>query len=212
MSYYGIEVHASSSLSHHGRLGQKWGKRNGPPYPLGSANLSSAERTAAKKGFSESSKESGYDPIAKYKKNGTVYTVNGNGTVTYKRPISKTSKAASKSLDQTVKTKNGHISPAEDTINKASRINQETTNIVRNAHSLRSNTRSKQNVSQMSDEELRAALNRLNMEKQYKQLTAEDTSTGYQKAMMVLNTTGSVLAIAGSVVGIASGVAALMKH
>lgn len=31
-------------LQHHGILGQKWGKQNGPPYPLNPANRSSAEK------------------------------------------------------------------------------------------------------------------------------------------------------------------------
>lgn len=33
-------------LSHHGIAGQKWGKRNGPPYPLGIADHSASERKA----------------------------------------------------------------------------------------------------------------------------------------------------------------------
>lgn len=33
-------------LTHHGILGQKWGKRNGPPYPLGASDHSASERKA----------------------------------------------------------------------------------------------------------------------------------------------------------------------
>ncbi len=29
-----------SHISHHGILGQKWGNRNGPPYPLGGGKKS----------------------------------------------------------------------------------------------------------------------------------------------------------------------------
>lgn len=36
----------SEYLSHHGILGQKWGKRNGPPYPLGSGDHSVSEKKA----------------------------------------------------------------------------------------------------------------------------------------------------------------------
>lgn len=33
-----------NSLTHHGIYGQKWGKRNGPPYPLASDQKTAAER------------------------------------------------------------------------------------------------------------------------------------------------------------------------
>ena len=33
-------------LQHHGILGQKWGKKNGPPYPLGASDHSAAEKEA----------------------------------------------------------------------------------------------------------------------------------------------------------------------
>lgn len=34
------------TLAHHGILGQKWGKRNGPPYPLGAGDHSASEKKA----------------------------------------------------------------------------------------------------------------------------------------------------------------------
>lgn len=34
-------------IAHHGILGQKWGKRNGPPYPLDAEDHSAAEKLAA---------------------------------------------------------------------------------------------------------------------------------------------------------------------
>ena len=47
-------------IVHEGRLGMKWGRRNGPPYPLGSSQLSSAEK-----------KEGGVSPSAKERDGGS---------------------------------------------------------------------------------------------------------------------------------------------
>lgn len=46
----------SNELYHHGILGQKWGDRNGPPYPLGSGEHSKSE---VKAGWRASLKKNG---------------------------------------------------------------------------------------------------------------------------------------------------------
>lgn len=50
-------------LAHHGIMKQRWGVRNGPPYPLANKDRSKAERRANKE--SESSKEKTIDSINK---------------------------------------------------------------------------------------------------------------------------------------------------
>lgn len=43
---YSYNDYRAYELSHHGILGQKWGKRNGPPYPLDNSDHSSSDRKA----------------------------------------------------------------------------------------------------------------------------------------------------------------------
>lgn len=46
-----------SALQHHGILGQKWGKRNGPPYPLDASDHSAAEKKANNGRYSQGVKQ-----------------------------------------------------------------------------------------------------------------------------------------------------------
>ena len=49
MSYYAVNT--SNTLQHHGILGQRWGKRNGPPYPLSGGAHSQKEKKHGTKGY-----------------------------------------------------------------------------------------------------------------------------------------------------------------
>ena len=54
-------------LRHHGILGMKWGKQNGPPYPLLKSKMSSAEKNAQKSSSQNSSSETSDDKTTKPK-------------------------------------------------------------------------------------------------------------------------------------------------
>ena len=58
-------------------------------------------------------------------------------------------------------------------------------------------------VSGLSDDELRKRVNRLNLERQYSQLTGADTRHGAEVAREVLQTTGSIVGIASGVLTVA---------
>lgn len=52
-------IYSDDYLEHHGILGQKWGHKNGPPYPLDQSDYSAAERKAQTGGISGDSSKSG---------------------------------------------------------------------------------------------------------------------------------------------------------
>jgi len=65
MGYYDTDY-----LEHHGILGQKHGRRNGPPYPLGAGDHSSAEKKAASAAGVKVGSDSGKGSIENVKKSG----------------------------------------------------------------------------------------------------------------------------------------------
>lgn len=46
MEIYGYYFDRESDINHHGILGQRWGKQNGPPYPLNASDHSASEKKA----------------------------------------------------------------------------------------------------------------------------------------------------------------------
>lgn len=66
-------------------------------------------------------------------------------------------------------------------------------------------------VSEMSDQELQKAINRMNLERNYKNLKAEQISSGKLYASDVLQTAGDVLAIGASMASIASAIYLMRK-
>lgn len=146
-------------LIHYGILGQKWGKRNGPPYPLSSEQQSSSERKAKAGRW--------FNPTVKGGKD---------------KP---------------------NISPAEKIAKESKNISDSSKDILNKFKSSNSNQSSKA-AQKMSDEELRRAINRIELERRYDSLTREDTKDGFDIASLVLDDIGSITAIAASTFAVIS--------
>ena len=69
----------------------------------------------------------------------------------------------------------------------------------------------KKELSEMSDQELRARINRLSMEQQYADLNPSRTSRGAARAKTILEVAGSVAAIGASAAGIALAIMQMKK-
>lgn len=91
----------------------------------------------------------------------------------------------------------------------ASNITGKTADIIR-----RKRNKEAYNVSdkihKMSDDELRRRINRIQMERQYANLTSSDRNSGRERAIEILETTGSIIGIVGGTLGIAATIKSLM--
>lgn len=151
-----------NELYHHGILGMKWGKRNGPPYPLTSSQKSSSEKRQAK--------------ASRYL------------TQDIKGGKDKPNRSAAEVIT-------GETAKSIREVGSAARTIQQ----IRKKNSSRSTERI-----EMSDAELRAVINRLNMEKQYRELTTSDVKSGSDYIIDFLDVAGSIASVALSTATIAS--------
>ena len=98
------------------------------------------------------------------------------------------------------------VSPAEEFANKGNTIVQESvkagTKIIDAVSKSKKAKNFKNNAAGKSDQELRAKINRIKLEREYNSLTNEDTSRGAETAKTVLEVVGSVSTVALAAVGI----------
>lgn len=132
----------NNELYHHGILGMKWGKKNGPPYPLSSSAHSASEKKA---GWRKSLDKEDAKKIT--------------------REVSKSTENAAKVARVIEKAKAG----------KTPRESKE-----------------------LSTEELRKRVNRLQLEQRYEELNSKDLDYGRVKVSEVLDAVGGGSAILAS--------------
>lgn len=98
-----------------------------------------------------------------------------------------------------------NTSAAEKTIKNTSQMINDATDLTNAISNIRSrNSRGQNATSSMTDTELREAINRLRMEREYADLTTKETSKGMQIVKDVLSIAGPTVAIVGGIVGTAA--------
>lgn len=169
-----------NELYHWGKKGMKWGVRR---YQNKDGSLTAAGRAR----YARDAREKEYD---KYDDNAGTYF------------------KASK--------KNGRSDLAVDAqryvkedLTRSRRLTDETANLTRNLKnandmSMRNKPKKTMDLSNMTDKEMRDAINRALLEKQYNDMFApQTTSKGREYASKMLETAGSMLAVTGSALGVA---------
>ena len=104
-----------------------------------------------------------------------------------------------------------NISPAEKVLKDTNRIVEDTGRLADQIHTAR-NPKKRRDLSAYTDQELRALITRATLENKYNSvLDSRETHRGYEIAKSILNTTGSIVGIAASGVGIAATLYNLKK-
>jgi hypothetical protein len=92
------------------------------------------------------------------------------------------------------------VSPAEKTAKESQRMVDETRGIAQAVRRIKQRNAQTEDLSEISDAELKARINRLNMERQYVTLTTEETGQGLETVADILAIVGGTVAIVGGVV------------
>ena len=95
------------------------------------------------------------------------------------------------------------LARARSHVNNTKSLSRSTTKLRRTAEM--------EDPSKMSDEELRQKVQRMNLEKQYKDLSTSQVNKGEAITMAALDVAGDVLALTGSAVAIAVSISALKR-
>jgi hypothetical protein len=141
----------------------------------------------------------------------------GNKKASIRIPSEETTKNA---LNQTVKggKDKPNISPAEKFTKDVGRITTESGNVATNLENIKRrkiqkaiDEETERELRGMTDQQVRERINRMNLERQYSQLKYGDIETGYESAKEIIETVGSVVGVASGVAAIASTVY-MIKH
>lgn len=221
-------------LVHHGILGQKWGKKNGPPYPLAEGDHSAAEKKAARKEKANTVKKvaavagagvaavgtgMAINDMSKNKK--TLREVEARKKQKYWDDAEKASKDGSlKQKNKDYEAKKRYVAnrmeedrelSGPDRADEISKASKEMAKEIKNINDFIYKASKKteyvgKDVSTMSNKELQDAITRINLENTYIRLnTKENRSKGSEYV-------SEALEIVGGLVSLAGGIAALMIY
>lgn len=218
-------------IKHHGIKGQKWGDRNGPPYPLKAGAHSAAEKRAAATYGSATKKKVKYGGLSKeqvdelkkvsedssYMRNAAAaraYEQNWHGSSNTRDASSmnttellaynarreaeeKYKKYQKQDYETSVEERTKNLRAIKDIAKDAQDTHALISKQVNDYYDTRhKRQKAAMDLSKMSDDDLRRVINRLDLERRYRDLTPPEISKGERAWKRILNTTGTALPLA----------------
>jgi rRNA maturation endonuclease Nob1 len=179
-----------SILKHHGIRGQKWGKHNGPPYPLSDAKHNSvvkkSKRKTDVKKMSDEELEKKVRRLNLEKKYKDLKTSDYYDKKKYASDVLKSTKK---------------ISDATQVIDKTGISKGVSAVLDGSSKAINNSKRKKQtkiDASNISDTDLKKYVKRMELEKKYNELTDGDIKTGREKVLDILDVAGGIAGMAAS--------------
>lgn len=215
------KMRESDAIKHHGINGMKWGKRNGPPYPLANVDRSSAERRANAESESSKRMRGAYDDNVidgKYREVNNASNTNEskkskNSRDLYGKNVKDMSddelkdyinrRENEKKIDS-FKEKDKFDS-ASETLNSAKKQAESAENMLAKFAEQKDRASGKYNfdTSEMSNEELRRSIERMELNQRYSQLKSSTVKKGSDTVHKLFAFGMGALSLAAAGLGVA---------
>lgn len=211
-------------LQHHGIEGQRWGKRNGPPYPLSRSRMSAKEKARnprtmtddeLRSAINRKRLENQYSSLSS--RTGKYGKINSGISIAKKglNLVGKSANTASNIYKLKGSTKKEAIDNIENLSKKEKKAlkkaipeykNEKRAAIISNTSNLSEKAldikvKPKVNFSEMSDAELKKAIDRMILEENYNDLYGLNKGKDYTE--QVISDVGDAVSVLGSAVSIA---------
>lgn len=209
-------------LVHHGILGMRWGRRNGPPYPL-----DYSDHTKAQKKY-----------IKRNKDGSMTFLTNDDGSVTIRtggsgsrrnlkdyrfdsssynivRDIEKETDKLVEDPEKFVKKKGlfnkGVMNDVEKIGKKTKEASQNTQEAIQDVYDLVKIGKVEEDAKTLSNDDLRKYIDRMNLEAQYRNLKMKEPNVAVERTKKAVKIAGGAVATAGTVLVVGGTTYAVVK-